>query len=129
MQINMKKNVEKRRNTGANRTPTPRMGYTRIEPEAGGAASLAALCNMTLICRTRGANRRHVESRQRSGDPPTPRVLHKAKNTKEKSATLKRAAQRSGTMGSSYTNALTKLSVSPARRSMGASSIMVLAPN
>ena len=38
MQINMKKNVEKRRNTGANRTPTPRMGYVRIEPEAGGAA-------------------------------------------------------------------------------------------
>ena len=30
------------------------MGYTRIEPLAGGAASLAALCNMTPICRTRG---------------------------------------------------------------------------
>ena len=72
MQINMKKNVEKRRNTGANRTPTPRMGYTRIEHEAGGAASLAALCNMTLICRTRGANRPHAEGGQRWAKPPMP---------------------------------------------------------
>jgi hypothetical protein len=33
---------------------TRRMGYTRIEHLAGGAASFAALCNMTPICRTRG---------------------------------------------------------------------------
>ena len=32
------------------------MGYTRIEPEAGGAASFAALSNKTRIWRTRGAN-------------------------------------------------------------------------
>ena len=32
------------------------MGYTRIEPEAGGAASFAALSNKTRIWRTRGTN-------------------------------------------------------------------------
>lgn len=88
MQINMKKNVEKRRNTGANRTPTPRMGYVRIEPEAGGAASLAASCNVTLICRTRGANRRHVESRQRWAKPPMPESHTKKRYPEKGSARI-----------------------------------------
>ena len=76
-------NKQSRICTAGKQPATPRMGYTRIEPEAGGAASLAALCNMTLICRTRGANRPHAEGGQRSGNPPTPRVLYKAKNTKK----------------------------------------------